>query len=191
MLIPFPKRGSISNLGPLIQFVKPFAFVFGKLDTILFLLQKLFVSLFRSLFHASQHRYVLLTKRRYRFWQLITNNLNLQIHFLGSNIRKIIVILLTKFIDTIIENRHFDLFPGFLLGQCDQPTFIIGDEVLLTQLTIVTITLATEVTKKEDITYYLLLASQFHVVHGINLLVSQVYLCSLVYLFYRPVFPNS
>ena len=36
MLIPFPKRGAVSNLGPLIKFVKPFAFVFGKLDTILF-----------------------------------------------------------------------------------------------------------------------------------------------------------
>ena len=44
MLVPFKKRGTISNLGPFIQFVKPLTFVFRKLDAFVLLFQQLFNS---------------------------------------------------------------------------------------------------------------------------------------------------
>ena len=46
MLVPFPKRRTIAQLSNPIQFVEPFTFVFRELDAILFLLQKLFDTVF-------------------------------------------------------------------------------------------------------------------------------------------------
>ena len=54
------------------------------------------------------------------------------------------MILFTEFIYKIVENRHFYLLFSLLPRQSNQSAFIIGDEVLFSQLAIVAITLTTE-----------------------------------------------
>ena len=71
------------------------------------------------------------------------------------------MVLFTEFIDTIIEDGYFDLLLSLLLGQSNQAAFIIGDEVLFSQLAIVAITLTTKVSKKEDIANDFIVACKF------------------------------